>query len=115
MAPGGPSPDLPLGTVTFLLTDVDVSTAPALLAAHRGVRLPRGPNGGTAAVFASAADAVAAALDLQRACAPDNGGGSGPRGRIGIHTGEARPADVRSYAQSVLQRGARLRDVAHAG
>jgi hypothetical protein len=58
---------------------------------------------------------VAAALDLQRACAPDNGGGSGPRGRIGIHTGEARPADVRSYAQSVLQRGARLRDVAHAG
>lgn len=101
--------------MTFLLTDVDVSTAPALLAAHRGVRLPRGANGGTAAAFASAADAVAAALHLQRTCAPDNGSGYGPRGRIGIHTGEARPANVRSYAQSVLQRGARLRDVAHAG
>jgi predicted ATPase/DNA-binding CsgD family transcriptional regulator len=115
MGRGGPSPDLPLGTVTFLLTDVDISAAPALLAAHGGLRLPHGTNGGTAAVFASAADAVAAALDLQRAFAPGGHAESGLRGRIGIHTGEARPADGRSYARPALQRGARLSDVAHPG
>ncbi len=121
MAPDAPAPDLPVGTVTFLLTDVDLSTAPALLADHRGLRLPGGANGGgTAAVFASAADAVAAALDLQRALDTDNGddigdGGSAPRGRIGIHTGEVRPTDGRGYAGPALHRGARLRDVAHAG
>ncbi|MGH2475685.1 MAG: ATP-binding protein, partial [Candidatus Limnocylindrales bacterium] len=66
-------------------------------------------------MFGSAADAVGAALDLQRAFAPGGDGESGLRGRIGIHTGEARPADGGSYARPPLQRGARLRDVAHPG
>jgi predicted ATPase/DNA-binding CsgD family transcriptional regulator len=118
MARHAPGPDLPFGTVTFVLTDVDVPTAPALLAARRGVRLPGrtsgGANGG-GAVFASAADAVAATLDLQRAFDPAGGDGPARRARIGIHTGEARPADGSSYARSALQRCARLRDVAHAG
>jgi DNA-binding CsgD family transcriptional regulator len=83
MAHDAPTPDLPVGTVTFLLTDVDLSTPPAVLVSHRGVRLDHGVNGaGAAAVFASAADAVAAAIDLQRALDAGNGcrrpGGSWP-------------------------------------
>jgi len=83
MAHDAPTPDLPVGTVTFLLTDVDLSTPPAVLVSHRGVRLDHGVNGaGAAAVFASAADAVGAAIDLQRALDTGNGcrrpGGSWP-------------------------------------
>ncbi|MGH9194085.1 MAG: helix-turn-helix transcriptional regulator [Acidimicrobiales bacterium] len=117
MAHDAPTPDLPVGTVTFLLTDVDLSTPPAVLVSHRGVRLDHGANGaGAAAVFASAADAVAAAIDLQRALDTGNGcRGSAPPARIGIHTSEARLADGRTYGEAALHRGARLRDVAHAG
>ncbi len=134
MAHDPPAPDLPAGTVTFLLADVDLSAVPptpaapatpsnpptpatlATLAAHRGHLLDAGANGaGTAAVFASAADAVTAALDLQRALGGDAGGGSASRARIGVHTGEAHPVDGRGYTGPALPRGARLRDVAHAG
>ncbi|GGI46560.1 putative ATPase/class 3 adenylate cyclase [Agromyces flavus] len=98
---------LPTGTVTYLFTDVEGSTRlleaaadrwPALLADHD--RLLRGAiaeHGGTVvktegdgffAAFSSAVDAVAAAVDAQRALAanewPD---GLAPSVRMGLHTG----------------------------
>ena len=129
---------LPAGTVTFLLTCLDrPTTGPASLPAPEGVvrRLgdvvaavvaERGgvqatrPDGeradSQAAVFPSAADAVAAALDVQRALAkedwPDR---RAPAVRIALHTGEAHVRDGRDYGGPALDRGARLRDVAHGG
>src|SRR4051794_34702589 len=103
--------ELPGGTVTFLLTDVEGSTAlweqapNAMRAAlarhdvlfeevvrtHGGVHIrPRGEGDSRFAVFASAPGAVAAALTLQRAFAAELW--ATPRRmrvRIGIHTGEA--------------------------
>ena len=85
-------PDLPDGTVTFLLTDVEGSTAlweeapeamHAALARHDalfeaavvqrgGVHIrPRGEGDSRFAVFAAAPDAVAAALAIQRAFASE--------------------------------------------
>src|SRR5437763_16265541 len=84
--------ELPSGTVTFLLTDVEGSTAlweeapeamRAALArhdvlfedaviAHRGVHIrPRGEGDSRFAVFERAADGVAASLAIQRAFAAD--------------------------------------------
>ena len=81
-------PELPTGTVTFLLTDIEGSTAlweqhpdtmrPALIrhdalveqivASHHGhVVRPRGEGDSRFAVFARATDAVAAAATLQQA------------------------------------------------
>ncbi|HXN58644.1 MAG TPA: adenylate/guanylate cyclase domain-containing protein, partial [Candidatus Angelobacter sp.] len=94
---------LPTGTVTLLLADVEGSTrlwetqaevmAAAIarlnlvvsdvVAAHDGVRpVEQGEGDSFVAAFARASDAVAAALQLQRApLAPI-------RLRIGVHTGE---------------------------
>ena len=79
---------LPVGTVTFMLTDVEGSTrlwesAPeamsvavarhyelldAAVALHGGVRpLEQGEGDSVVVAFARASDAVAAALDVQRA------------------------------------------------
>jgi class 3 adenylate cyclase len=79
--------ELPSGTVTFLLTDVEVSTvlweqapsamraalAPndvlfeAAVAKHRRVHIrPRGEGDSRFAVFASASEALAAALAIRR-------------------------------------------------
>src|SRR5947207_13698281 len=83
---------LPDGTVTFLLTDIEGSTrlwesAPgvmaevvarhyeildAAIAAHRGQRpQEQGEGDSVVAVFSDAADAVAAAVDAQRALAAE--------------------------------------------
>jgi class 3 adenylate cyclase len=80
--------ELPSGTVTFLLTDVEGSTAlweqapetmraalarhdalfEEAVAAHGGIHIrPRGEGDSRFAVFASAPDAVAAAVAIQRA------------------------------------------------
>src|SRR4051794_27921183 len=80
--------ELPSGTVTFLLTDVEGSTAlwdeapetmraalashdalfHALVSAHGGVDVkPRGEGDSHFAVFGSAAEALSAALAIQRA------------------------------------------------
>src|SRR3982750_884114 len=80
--------ELPRGAVTFLLTDVEGSTAlweevpeamraalarhdahfDAAVAEHSGVHIrPRGEGDSRFAVFASAANAVAAAVAIQRA------------------------------------------------
>ena len=59
--------------------------------------------------FARASDAVACALELQRApLAPI-------RLRIGVHTGEVRLRDEGNYIGPTINRTARLRDLAHGG
>jgi predicted ATPase/class 3 adenylate cyclase/DNA-binding CsgD family transcriptional regulator len=122
--------ELPTGTVTLLLADVEGSTrlwqtqpeqmtaAVALLdrtladvvAAHGGVRpVEQGEGDSFVIAFARASDAVACALDLQRApLAPI-------RLRIGVHTGEVRLRDEGNYIGPTINRTARLRDLAHGG
>src|SRR5688572_8679971 len=103
--------DLPGGTVTFLLTDVEGSTAlweqaptamraalarhdtlfeAAVLAQHGFHIRPRGEGDSRFAVFASALDAVAASLVVQRAFAAEDWPTPRPiKVRIGLHTGES--------------------------
>jgi predicted ATPase/class 3 adenylate cyclase/DNA-binding CsgD family transcriptional regulator len=121
---------LPTGTVTLLLADVEGSTRlwetqPAemtaavarlnqivsnTIATHSGVRpVEQGEGDSFVAAFARASDAVAAALELQRApLAPI-------RLRIGIHTGEIQLRDEGNYAGPTINRTARLRDLGHGG
>jgi predicted ATPase/class 3 adenylate cyclase len=128
--------ELPSGTVTFLLTDVEGSTAlweeapeamPAALARHdalfeaavaehRGVHIrPRGEGDSRFAVFDSAPDAIAAAIGIQRALAAEPWPTPRPiKVRIGIHTGEAELRDG-DYYGSAVNRCARLRNLGHGG
>jgi predicted ATPase/class 3 adenylate cyclase/DNA-binding CsgD family transcriptional regulator len=121
---------LPTGTVTLLLADVEGSmrlwhtqpeemtaavahldqTASDLIATHDGVRpVGQGEGDSFVAAFARASDAVACALELQRARL-------GPiRLRIGVHTGEVRLRDGGNYIGLTINRTARLRDLAHGG
>ena len=129
-------PALPSGTVTFLLTDVEGSTAlweafpEAMRAAlarhdllfedavreHDGEHIrPRGEGDSRFAVFASAPGAVAAALAIQRAFAAEPWPTPRPvKVRIGIHTGEAELRDDDYYGSSV-NRCARIRGIAVGG
>src|SRR6478609_8897789 len=122
--------ELPTGTVTLLLADVEGSTRlwqtqpddmtaavarldtalADLLAAHGGVRpVEQGEGDSFVAAFARASDAVACALDLQRApLAPI-------RLRIGVHTGQVQLRDEGNYIGPTINRTARLRDLAHGG
>jgi predicted ATPase/DNA-binding CsgD family transcriptional regulator len=118
-------PDVPLGTVTFVLADAEPEVnvdrpervIDAAVAAHRGARLDRlGDGAGVVAVFESAADAVAAAHEIQRVLtAHADAMLAGARLRVGIHTGEANGRERQTYGGPALLRGARLRDVAHGG
>src|SRR5271167_4640350 len=121
---------LPTGTVTLLLADVEGSTrlwetqaevmtaaiarfnlvVCDVVAAHDGVRpVEQGEGDSFVAAFARASDAVAAAVELQRApLAPI-------RLRIGVHTGEVQLRDEGNYAGSTINRAARLRDLGHGG
>src|SRR6201997_344502 len=85
-------------------------TASKLIATHGGVRpVEQGEGDSFVAAFARASDAVACALELQRApLAPI-------RLRIGVHTGEVRLRDEGNYAGSTINRTARLRDLGHGG
>jgi predicted ATPase/DNA-binding CsgD family transcriptional regulator len=96
---------LPAGTVTFLVTDAHpAALVRSIVTAHDGL-VSEGPGSGdVVAAFGAAADAVAAALDLQ-----------GTGARIGLHTGEALLRDDRYYTGPALQRCARLRDIANDG
>ncbi len=122
--------ELPTGTVTLLLADVEGSTrlweagpdamADAvarldrcltdLVSSHHGVRpVEQGEGDSFVVAFARASDAVACALELQRApVAPI-------RLRIGLHTGEVRLRDEGNYIGPTINRTARLRDLAHGG
>ena len=121
---------LPTGTVTLLLADVEGSTrlwetqpeqmtaaiarlnhvVSDVIAAHDGVRpVEQGEGDSFVAAFARASDAVAAAVELQRApLAPI-------RLRIGVHTGEIQLRDEGNYAGPTINRTARLRDLGHGG
>src|SRR6516165_9245225 len=117
-------------TVTLLLADVEGSTrlwqtqpeemtgavarleqtVSGVIAAHGGVRpVEQGEGDSFVAAFARASDAVACALELQRAPL------SPIRLRIGVHTGEVQLRDEGNYAGPTINRTARLRDLAHGG
>jgi len=122
--------ELPTGTVTLLLADVEGSTrlwetAPEqmsagiarldravddAIAAYDGVRpVEQGEGDSFVVAFARASDAVACALEVQRApLAPI-------RLRIGVHTGEVRLRDGGNYIGPTINRTGRLRDLAHGG
>src|SRR5271156_5873738 len=122
--------ELPTGTVTLLLADVEGSTRlwetepeemtaavarldrrlADLLAAHGGVRpVEQGEGDSFVVAFARASEAAACALELQRApLAPI-------RLRIGVHTGEVQLRDEGNYVGPAINRTARLRDLAHGG
>jgi predicted ATPase/class 3 adenylate cyclase len=128
--------ELPSGTVTFLLTDVEGSTAlweaapeamRVALARHDalfdeavrrygGVHIrPRGEGDSRFAVFASALDAVGAAVAIQRAFAAEPWTTPRPISvRIGVHTGEAELRDG-DYYGSAVNRCARLRGIGYGG
>ena len=128
--------ELPSGTVTFLLTDVEGSTAlweqapeamraalarhdelfEASVHAHGGAHIrPRGEGDSRFAVFASAPDAVAACIAMQRAFAAEAWPTPRPiKVRIGLHTGEAELRDG-DYYGSAVNRCARLRGIGHGG
>src|SRR5437016_3113578 len=125
-----PPANLPVGTVTFLLTDVVSSTrlweqypdamrvtlarhdalVEALVAEHAGVVVrPRGEGDSRFAVFTRASEAVAAASAIQRALHAETWPVPEPFNiRLALHTGEA---DVREgdYYGSAINRCARLR------
>jgi predicted ATPase/class 3 adenylate cyclase/DNA-binding CsgD family transcriptional regulator len=121
---------LPTGTVTLLLADVEGSTrlwenqpgemtaavarldeaVSQILTEHQGVRpVEQGEGDSFVAAFARASDAIACAVELQRApLAPI-------RLRIGLHTGEVQLRDEGNYIGPTINRTARIRDLAHGG
>jgi predicted ATPase/class 3 adenylate cyclase len=121
---------VPAGMPTLLLADVEGSTrlweaqpeemtaavarfeqtVSEVVAAHGGVRpVEQGEGDSFVASFARASDAVACALELQRAPL------SPIRLRIGVHTSEVQLRDEANYAGPIINRTARLRDLAHGG
>ena len=122
--------ELPTGTVTLLLADVEGSTrlwqtqpeemtaavarldrsVCEVIAGHDGVRpVEQGEGDSFVVAFARASNAVACALALQHApLAPI-------RLRIGVHTGEVQLRDEGNYIGTTVNRTARLRDLAHGG
>lgn len=122
--------ELPSGTVTLLLADMEGSTrlwdsqpeemAAAiarldralgdLVAVHNGVRpVDQGEGDSFVIAFNRAADAVACALALQLApLAPI-------RLRIALHTGDVQLRDENNYIGPAINRTGRLRDLAHGG
>ena len=126
----GVSELVPTGTVTLLLADVEGSTRlwetqpvemtaafanldhalVEVVDAHGGVRpIEQGEGDSFVIAFGRASDALACALDLQRAAlAPI-------RLRIGLHTGEVQLRDESNYIGPTINRTARIRDLAHGG
>lgn len=122
--------ELPSGTVTLLLADIEGSTrlwetrpdemavAVArldrtlgdLVAHHRGVRpVEQGEGDSFVIAFNRASDAVACALDLQLAPLLPI------RLRIAVHTGDVQLRDEGNYIGPAINRTGRLRDLAHGG
>jgi predicted ATPase/class 3 adenylate cyclase len=126
--------DLPAGTVTFLLADIEASTrllqrlgarhAEVLAQYRRIIREALETHHGREvdaqgdaffAVFSRASDALRGAVAVQQALStsawPD---GSTVRARMGIHTGEAARAEG-GYVGMDVHRAARVCDAAHGG
>jgi predicted ATPase/class 3 adenylate cyclase len=122
----------PSGTVTFLFSDIEGSTAlwerdrPAMaravdrhlalfrqaVAAHHGV-LYKVVGDAVQAAFATAADALAAAVAAEQALVAADWGGLGPlRVRMALHAGAATPRNG-DYLAPCLNRLARLSSIGH--
>ena len=127
--------DLPRGTVTFLFTDIEGSTAlwerdrqamAAAVARHLalldaaidalgGVHF-KTVGDGLQAAFPTAPQAVTAAVVGQRALLAEDWGEIGPlRVRMALHAGEAVAGCRGDYLAAPLNRLARLLDAAHGG
>jgi predicted ATPase/class 3 adenylate cyclase/DNA-binding CsgD family transcriptional regulator len=122
--------ELPTGTVTLLLADIEGSTQlwetqpqemsnavarldralAQIVAEHGGVRpVEQGEGDSLVVAFNRGSDAVACALALQRApLAPI-------RLRVGLHTGEVQLRDENNYIGPTINRAARIRDLGHGG
>jgi DNA-binding SARP family transcriptional activator len=128
-----PERDLPIGTVTFLLTDIVRSTElwddhpqemaaavrqheaiiEGVVAACNGHHLKhRGEGDSTLSVFDRAADALDAAIELRDRFEAEPDALSVPIAvRVALHTGEVEQRD-RDYFGPVLNRAARIRALA---
>jgi predicted ATPase/DNA-binding CsgD family transcriptional regulator len=129
---------LPVGTVTFVLTDVEGSTrlwssedaelvrraigrhyviVAEAVARHGGVRpQEQGEGDSIVAAFARPSDALAAVLDAQLALQAEPWPTAEPvRVRMAVHTGEAQLRDDANYAGQAIIRTARLRALGHGG
>ena len=127
-------PELPTGTVTFLFTDIEGSTTRweqhpvamrTALARHdallRSIMIDHGGyvfklvGDAVYAAFATAPDAVAAALAAQRAVAAEEWGEVGPlRVRMALHSGAAQCREG-DYFGPTLNRVARLLSTGYGG
>jgi predicted ATPase/class 3 adenylate cyclase len=125
--------ELPVGTVTFLFTDLEGSTRlweehPAemrdalarhdailrdAIEAHHG-QLVKTTGDGAHAAFSTASDAIDAAVAAQLALHGEEWDATPLRVRMGIHTGAAEIRDG-DYYGTALNRAARLTSVAHGG
>jgi DNA-binding NarL/FixJ family response regulator/class 3 adenylate cyclase len=128
------SPDLPSGTVTFLLADVEDSTglvqragkdyAAQISSVRRHLRQAAAANGGVEVdatgdsvflVFTDAAAALAAAIASQRAMRDHSWPVESPvRVRIGLHTGTP-TLDEEGYTGIDVHRAARISAAGHGG
>jgi predicted ATPase/class 3 adenylate cyclase/DNA-binding CsgD family transcriptional regulator len=128
---------LPVGTVTFLLTDIEGSTrrweaepevmGPAVArhyeilaevtAAHGGVRPQEQGEGDSVVVaFSRARDAIGAAVAISEAFAAEPWPTTEPiRVRMAVHTGDAQLRDSANYFGQTIIRTARIRAVGHGG
>jgi predicted ATPase/class 3 adenylate cyclase len=128
-------PELPSGTVTFLFTDIEGSTAlwerdrqvtaaaiarhvvllDAAIHAYGGVHF-KTVGDAVQAAFPTAPAAIAAALDAQRALLAEDWGELGPlRVRMAVHAGEADPDERGDYLTAALNRLSRLLATGHGG
>jgi predicted ATPase/class 3 adenylate cyclase len=137
-SPAGPGEaDLPTGTVTFLLTDIEGSTRlwesvpemmevalerhnrllSGVIGDHGGVVVTsRGEGDSFFAVFPSAVAAVEAAGACQLALVAEAWpAGAALRVRMGLHSGEARAAGSDRIDHAPINRCARVKAAAHGG
>jgi DNA-binding SARP family transcriptional activator len=134
--PGAIEAPLPEGVLTFLLTDIEGSTAlwdqdPEAMSlanaryeevvaqtveAYRGhIVKSRGEGDSTMSVFRRASDATAAAVAVQRGLVAEEWpGGLRVPTRMALHTGEAHLRDG-DYYGGTLNRAARIRSLADGG
>ena len=135
-ARSGQRVDLPSGTITLLLSDIQASTSAwdrdpermseavarhdsifaRLVAEHNGIVVESGREGDSLlCVFTRVSSAVSCALAVQRAIASERWpSGAEIRVRIALHTGEAELRDGH-YHGPVVYRCARLMATAHGG
>jgi predicted ATPase/class 3 adenylate cyclase len=128
-------PDLPSGTVTFLFTDIEGSTAlwerdrqamaaaakrhiallRTAIEAHEGV-LFKVVGDAVQAAFPTAPQAVAASVEGQRALLTEDWGKIGPLTvRMALHAGEAVPDNRGDYLAAPLNRLSRLLSTGYGG